>query len=956
MSREREIFGQAIEIDDLEKRIAFVDQSCSHDIELRKRVHELLDLENEDSSFLSEEQLASHRRQELCLIGTHIGRYKLLEEIGDGGCGIVYMAEQRVPVRRKVAVKVIKPGMDTREVVARFEAERQALAMMDHPNIAGVLDGGTTDQGRPYFVMELVDGVPITEFCDANRTTVNERLKLFIKVCHAVQHAHQKGIIHRDIKPTNVLVTLHSGEPVPRVIDFGVAKALGCDLTEKTLFTRYGQVVGTPHYMSPEQAERSDLDIDTRSDIYSLGVVLFELLTGDTPLYKRRLKTVALDEVLRLVREEDTPTPSTRISNLGVQSAFIAERRGTELSRLGKILRGDLDWIVMRALEKDRKRRFESVGEFILDIERHLADEPVAAGPPSKIYRASKFVRRNRIGVIAASAVVGALFLGLTLAVIGLRQANRERSNAIESASEAQTMLTVLRYMVETNPDAGRGRDFTLRQMLDRFSAGLRAIENGEIDADAIPKIWMRDYKNIEREVFQVAFPDLSDKPAIAAEIHGLLGLSYMDLDLYDEALLHFHREYDLCRITYGKKHARVAWAAYEIAAVHRARAKRAATGATAEQDIEDALRYSEIAVSTFDTLGSYSQSSMIPRGIYGELLTTTGEAGRAEEILRRTIRKLVARRTELPDADGALLFLRSTLVTSLAQQGKKDESIHLGRVALNHALKYHAGTGNGRASKRAWANIRFGDVLRDFGEMAEAHKHYNEALVLVEREPKSFMYFVATSRCAVAHAKLFQYEEAMALWEKLLGFKEPEDIIVVYHFLVLLDLNLGRFDEAVRRCEEMLARAGEAASASDIRTVARFMRALIQSQRNSDNCHALCDDALPEARHIAEEGFDWFSVSYSWFLLNKSQPTEQDVAIAIQHANKALATLKHDHMIALAHHSLALAYSRDSSSKDSNLAVANAELAIIKMPKHESFLRALLDQEMAKLRDPRSE
>ncbi len=295
-------------------------------------------------------------------VGAIIGRYKLLERIGEGGFGVVYMAEQQHPIRRKVALKVIKPGVDTRQVIARFEAERQALALMDHENIAKVLDAGATDSGRPYFVMELVHGVPITEFCDKNQFAPRERLELFVQVCRAVQHAHTKGIIHRDIKPTNVLVTLHEGVPVPKVIDFGVAKATGQQLTEKTLFTNFAQMVGTPLYMSPEQAEMTSIDVDTQSDVYSLGVLLYELLTGTTPLDSERLKRAAFDEVRRIIREEETQRPSTRLSTMGEQARSISARaRGkSDAKQLGQLMRGELDWIVMKALEKERSRRYET--------------------------------------------------------------------------------------------------------------------------------------------------------------------------------------------------------------------------------------------------------------------------------------------------------------------------------------------------------------------------------------------------------------------------------------------------------------------------------------------------------------------------------------------------------------------------------------------------------------------
>ena len=377
--------------------------------------------------------------------GDRIGRYKLREKIGEGGCGIVYVAEQEEPVRRKVALKIIKLGMDTKEVVARFEAERQALALMDHPNIARVFDGGATGgaeslianrqspipAGRPYFVMELVRGTKITEFCDQNQLSTAERLKLFIQVCHAIQHAHQKGVIHRDIKPSNVLVSRHDDVPVPKVIDFGIAKAIGERLTEKTLYTSYDQFMGTPAYMSPEQTGLSDLDIDTRSDIYALGVLLYELLAGRPPFDPRRLAQAGLEAMLRTIREKEPPRPSTRLSKLArEEQTTTAQRRATEAPKLIHLLRGDLDWIVMKCLEKNRARRYETANALAQDIENHLSHQPVTARPPSTVYRVQKFVRRNKVMVTAGAMVGIALVLGITISTWQAVRANLERARA----------------------------------------------------------------------------------------------------------------------------------------------------------------------------------------------------------------------------------------------------------------------------------------------------------------------------------------------------------------------------------------------------------------------------------------------------------------------------------------------------------------------------------------------
>ncbi len=380
--------------------------------------------------------------------GTTIDKYKLLQKIGEGGFGEVYMAEQVEPVRRRVALKVIKPGMDSRSVVARFESERQALAMMDHENVARVFDGGTTESGRPYFVMELVKGIPITQYCDNNKLMLRQRLELFLPVCRALQHAHQKGIIHRDVKPSNVLIALYDGEPVPKVIDFGVAKAIEQPLTEKTMFTQYGQVIGTPLYMSPEQAEMNQLDIDTRSDVYSLGVLLYELLTGTTPLQAEQLRSAAFVEMLRIIREVEPPTPSNRLSTSGEAIAAISAHRKTDPGKLGKVVRGELDWIVMKALEKDRTRRYESASAFAADIQRHLENEPVDAGPPSATYRLRKFATKHRVALTTVSAFVFVLLAGIIastwLAIDAHEQrkiANKERQGAESARDETQSQL-----------------------------------------------------------------------------------------------------------------------------------------------------------------------------------------------------------------------------------------------------------------------------------------------------------------------------------------------------------------------------------------------------------------------------------------------------------------------------------------------------------------------------------
>jgi eukaryotic-like serine/threonine-protein kinase len=559
-NREREIFEQAIDIAAPNERAAFLESVCEGDDALRDRLFSLVSAYDEAGTFLPlTPKVDAAVRDEGP--GAVVGRYKLLEKIGEGGFGVVYMAEQREPVKRRVALKIIKLGMDTRQIVGRFEAERQALAMMDHPNIARVLDAGATEMGRPFFVMELVRGVPVTEFCDQNKLSMEGRLRLFIHVCEAIQHAHQKGIVHRDIKPSNVLITIHDDRPVAKVIDFGIAKAVGHELTDKTVFTRFHEFLGTPAYMSPEQAHAGSLDIDTRSDIYSLGVVLYELVTGQTPFDQGALQSSGYEEIRRRIREDEPLKPSTRLNTIAVEDrARIARHRQADPKQLQRALKGDLDWIVMKAMEKDRSRRYESASAFAQDIGRYLTEEPVSAVAPSVRYRLSKFARRHRTALATAAALATILIAStLVSAWLAVRATRAERTARALLQDEQHARAQTDRILVELKQARHAADQETARARAEAASAEAVARFVGEdllgaADPENEPNRDIRLRVVLDR-ASRLLPTSLENQPLAAASLHTTIGRAYRNLGLYAEAVENLRTAYELQLRASGERH-----------------------------------------------------------------------------------------------------------------------------------------------------------------------------------------------------------------------------------------------------------------------------------------------------------------------------------------------------------------------------------------------------------------
>jgi non-specific serine/threonine protein kinase/serine/threonine-protein kinase len=692
-----------------------------------------------------------------------VGSYTALEVLGEGGMGVVYMAEQTEPVRRRVALKVIKPGMDTKQVVARFEAERQALAVMDHPNIARVFDGGATEAGRPYFVMELVQGVRITEYCDMHKLSVRERLKLFIAVCQAIQHAHQKGVIHRDLKPSNILVADQDGKPVPKVIDFGIAKAMGHRLTEKTLHTQRGQMIGTPAYMSPEQAEMTGLDVDTRTDIYSLGVSLYELVAGDLPFDPKDLEG---HQAIVTLRETEPPTPSARFRTLGDRRDRIAESRRSDPTSLLRKLKGDLDWITMKAMEKDRKRRYETANGLALDIQRHLRNEPVLAGAPSARYRVSKFVRRHTAGVAFASVLLAVLLgFAITMSVQAARIA-RERDRANQEAETAQQVSDFLVGLFEvSDPGEARGNSITAREMLD---SGAAKIAN-----------------------------DLADQPLVQARLMTTMGSVYRSLGLYGQASPLLHQAVTLRENEHGEDHADVATSLHDLATLYWEQGKYA----EAEPLFQRAAAIREKVLGSDDPDLGESLNGLA--GVFW----SQGRYAEAEPLFQRAL--AIAEETLGPEHQDVAASL-SNLGMVYYEQGKyaEAEPLFIRAVTIHEKV-----LGPDHPDMAASLN-NLALFYWNQGEYAEAEPLLERAVSIAEKTlgPEHPLTATALNTLAALYYNQEKYVEAeplylrvIAIREKALGLEHP-DLATTLNNLAFLYRKQERYAEAETSFQRALA------------------------------------------------------------------------------------------------------------------------------------------------------
>jgi serine/threonine protein kinase/tetratricopeptide (TPR) repeat protein len=865
IDRAESVFAAAVALAGAD-RAAYLEQACAGDPALRQRVEALLRAHDRPAHFLDRPAAPPQETVEHVpdgVAGTLVaGRYKLLEAIGEGGMGTVWMAEQREPVKRLVALKLIKPGMDSTAVLARFEAERQALALMDHPHIAKVLDGGTSDHGHPYFVMELVKGLPLTEYCDERRLNVQERLHLFVHICCAVQHAHQKGIIHRDLKPSNILVTEHDGKPVPKVIDFGLAKALGAAaLTERTLHTAYGTAVGTPLYMAPEQVGINALDVDTRTDIYALGAILYELLTGTTPLEKRRFKEAAWDEVKRLIGEEEPPRPSLRLSSSDALPT-LAARRQMEPAKLSRSVKGDLDWITLKALEKDRNRRYETANGLALDVERHLSGEPVLAAPPSVRYRLGKFLRKRRGPVLAASLVVLALLAGIMGTSWGLWEAMQQRdaadyarakeldqrnsaeanatkavAAAREEAKQRKLAETHAKRAAEAAEDERQAKNREAEQRQAAVAAQLRAMEALRATTDDIieqllsarPVLGPAEKAFLETTIkrwqaFAAERGDSASAQAVRAE--GLRRVADLRWQLgeYDAALAGYRQAAAVFENS-PTKFSDVAAYRLEWATCHYNQAcllLKVGQRTQAEEQFRKALDLLAKLASDFPTLPHCRCALAIGHYGLGQLLYGSGQRSQAEERFHKALDLLVPLVAEFPTDPEYRKALANThndlglRFGDLANWGKAIKHYRKA-LGLQEELAAQFQAIPLYRQQLALSHNNLANALTALGQWPDAEKHYHAALDLRHQLAADFpavpAYRAAWATCHWTLGVLLkdvgrweqaqeQYSKALAIQEKLAADFPAvpdyrEDLALTHNSLGNLLANLRQLAQA---------------------------------------------------------------------------------------------------------------------------------------------------------------